>query len=575
MSDPIINNITISVTGTIDSSMVISLDTSGLVVVDTIPIPPEPTPPPIPAAETLTVELTYQGKVYLFDESIGIDLGDYVEPGGHFVQMCMLTIHPELPGFRVMFRPDANGHREEVVFELGGVFGNPTPFNMLDYTVKIKRGGQEVANIAAPCHYWNARWRWQSAPRPIIYSVDDLMGDILPCYSEELFGDKIPLSVPRTYTKPMDLAGITPYIPSTGERDEIGLFTEAQAEYLCQRTQTAWASVQAQLEASGTIPWHFRDEKTNAPLDVNEYPQATMYGSTGDPLIKNPTSPITLDDSHEGSFAFLSFALTGDPYALEEMQFYTTYNTICVPPNARQNWNLGHAVRAVAWALRALAQNATMTPVEVPSWLMSREYFKTLLDQEREWFMTRWVGSTTPPASNFNIVSDGNGAPASPPIPANGYVSIWMEDFLSAVLGWIVCAGHEDWRPIMNWKAKDIMARTNGISGWVRAVPTLYTMVIRGTSSGPYADDWLEAWQLNEQFQSTKVKYTDANAFPTTLDLTYPSYIMGALALLSAAGAPGADDSYAWILEQMQKNTVINSKYPRRKWAIAPGPVSV
>ena len=292
-----------------------------------------------------------------------------------------------------------------------------------------------------------------------------------------------------------------------------------------------------------------------------------MYGSTGDPLIKNPTSPITLDVSHEPSLAYLPFLLTGDPYALEEMQLYTTYNVIAQPPSARQNFNLGNAVRAVAWSLRALAQNATVTPDAVPTWLMPRSYFKTMLDQERDWFMTRWVNSTTPPASNLNLVSDGKGAPTAPPIPAECYVSIWMEDYLTAVLAFVVQCGHEEWRPVMEWKSRDVLSRTGDSCGWVRAVPTMYTMVIKQTTAGPVAVDWRAAWQFNEQIQPSVVKYTDADTIPAAINLTYPSYILGATAMLVHAGMPNAGDNYAWLLGQIQANTTTGN-YIRRKWAI-------
>ena len=564
--EPIINEITISVTGTVDITGVI--DITRVISID--PEPPEPTPPPEPAA-TLVVEITRDAGSYVFDEASGTDLGDYCHPGGHFTQRCVLVTHPDLSNFSVFFRSDRDAARDEVVFEFGSIFtGEPT--NMGPYTARIWRGTEMLAEIEAPLgHYWHSRWRWQSAPRPIIYDPAVWMSEgLLPYYSEALFGSAIPLSNPRTYAGPMDLAGIEGYIPSTGERDEIGLFTEGQAEFLCTGSESSWASVQAWLEASGTLPWHFRDENTHAPLDWDVYPNATMYGGqdSGDPHITNPTSPIMLDVAHEGSFGFLPFVLTGDPYALESMQYAATYNVVSLSPGARANYNLGNGIRGMAWSLRALAQCVTVTPETIPSWLKPRAYFKARLDAEHQWFLDCYVNSDELPACNLSLVNDGAGAPASLPYPANSWFNIWQEDFLTATIGWMVTAGHENWRDVLTWKATDVMARTNGTSGWCRAVPTLYQFTLREAASDPIAPDWGAAWAANEAVAPDKCVHDDPDTIPASLDLTYPSYALGALAFAARAGVPQARASYDWLLGQLQANTSV-SKYTRRKWAIA------
>ena len=52
------------------------------------------------------------------------------------------------------------------------------------YVVEIERGGKAVARVEVPKHYWFSRWRWQSAPRPIIAKPRDLIAaGLLPSYS--------------------------------------------------------------------------------------------------------------------------------------------------------------------------------------------------------------------------------------------------------------------------------------------------------------------------------------------------------------------------------------------------------
>ena len=95
-------------------------------------------------------------------------------------------------------------------------------------------------------------------------------------------------------------------------------------------------------------------------------------------------------------------------------------------------------------------------------------------------------------------------------------------------------------------------------------------MVIKPASDGPFAANWAECWDLNQQFQPEKMACDDPNTLPATLDLTYPSYALGALAFATRAGVPQAAACYEWLLAQLQANTTA-SKYIRRKWAIAAG----
>jgi hypothetical protein len=569
VADAITNDLTITITGAVDLTAPVNVVT----VVSLTPAPPEPTPPP--ASDTLCAWIDYEGRTYEFVEADGIDLGDYREPGGHFTQGCVLATHPDLPGFAVYFRRDKGGApRDEVVFELGQIF-DCVPGNMAPYIATIGRGTTTLAVIQAPLgHYWHASWRWQSAPRPIIYPATQFLGTLLPTYSEALFGDAIPLSSPRSYAGPMDLSGITGYIPSTGERDEIGPVTEAQAEFLCTGSDAAWASVQAWLEAAGTIPLRFRDETTGAPLDWTKYPNATMYSPSGAaPYISNPPSPVTLDSAHMGSFAYVPFLLTGDPYALEWVQFVAVYNVVCLSPGARQNFSLGNAVRAVAWALRSLVQAATVTPEDVPGWLLPKALFKARLDDQRQWFLDRYVNGTTKPCSDLWILQTPENSPGSATStpPANTYCSVWQEDFLSTVLGWVVAMGHADWLPIIEWKAEDTMARTGDTSGWCRAVPTLYQLMLREGPSGPSVTSWADAWALNERCLPDPCAYEDPNTLSSTVSFPYTSYALGALAMEVLAGIDGAAGCYDWLLAQMQASTT-RDRYARRKWAIAAMP---
>jgi hypothetical protein len=570
-TNPITNQLTITVTGVITTST--PIDVTVVVPIEGAPPTPTPTPPPNPNPDTelLSVEIGYAGGAYDFFEEQGEDIGVYADPQYRFVQKNTRVTHPELLAFAVQFRRDETTNREEIVFELGDTTTTATAYNTTNYTVNIYRGPVLVDTLTIPEHYWYSRWRWNPTPRPITTSIAQLQADgLIPRFDPALALNR-PYAPTRVYT-PMGLAGLTAYGPTTGERDEIGLVTEAQAEYLS--GVAGPESLLAQAEASGTLPWHYRDENNGgnpgALYDFTAHTNATVYYPATIPTIG---SPVTPDTAHEPPLAYVPFLLTGDPYYLEELQFAATFNVICAVPSQRANFCIGFALRAHAWALRVLAECARVTPEVVPVWLKPRAYWQTWLDQEREWMLSRYVNPTASPFTevpykDFHFMVDAQGSPATTTLPAGTYNSTWMEDYEAVVLGHVVQMGYPDWRPILEWKLANTVARTNGTSGWARAKTTPYTMVLRETDKSPYAKDWPAVWDLNVQLQPPEfTNFDDPDVIPPGASLTYASYTMSALALAALQGIEGAADCCIWLTDQIKTNSTSNN-YIDRKWSM-------
>jgi hypothetical protein len=114
-----------------------------------------------------------------FNLSAAVDAGDYV---GQFVhQKCFVVRNRE---WTVFFRPDADGTRDEVVVERGKMWLEPgeTPSHILHaYQATILKNGKVLAHVTVPRHWWMARWRWQSAPRPVRRSLADLVAMRVIC----------------------------------------------------------------------------------------------------------------------------------------------------------------------------------------------------------------------------------------------------------------------------------------------------------------------------------------------------------------------------------------------------------
>src|SRR6266404_1318641 len=143
-----------------------------------------------PPLTNMTVEITLGAATYLYDSTNGIVLGKYVASVPfNFVQDCIKVSRADCP-LTVMFRFDANDSRREVVFELSNVRASPPnattrPEDLGSYSAVIKNRGVEVASIQVPKHFYYSRWRWQSAPRPVIATVADLIAaGLLPKYAQ-------------------------------------------------------------------------------------------------------------------------------------------------------------------------------------------------------------------------------------------------------------------------------------------------------------------------------------------------------------------------------------------------------
>lgn len=511
------------------------------------------------AGGPLAVEIRQAGRTFRYEEVSGADLGDYADPRGKFVQGCVLVVRDDCP-VRVMFRPDRGGTRREIVFELGDPW-SPNPANLGPYDVRILRGDAVIAQGSVPAHYWFSRWRWHTAPRKLIARPAELIAQrLLPAFDPALARDAS--HVRATGYTIMNLAGIMAYMPTTGERADIGAVTEAQGEYVCTQSVDALAAVMAQAEAAGTVPWNIRDPKTNAPVDVAAYPQASLYGKeVGRPFIRQAKVPVVVDDSHQPALAYLPYLLTGDPYHLETLQFQATWNILHFPPAYRYSIN---QVRANAWSMRTLGQAARITPDRVPSWLLPRQKFSRLLESHRDWLLRDFVNGSAPVRTVFRTTMGSFGD-----IQGGGSHGVtlapWQEDMQAFIFGWLVQMGHDDWTPIFRWKLGSTLARTDGKSGWPRAVCAPYEMWLRPSPTSPVANSWVEAWRYTQPHQKIQPSETD---HWIRGNLAYFSYARAVLAIAHQLGVPEAASPLGWVDNEWRR-VMGRASGIEYKWAFA------
>lgn len=488
-------------------------------------------------AAPLSVRIELADGVHEFDSARGKVLGDYTGPG--FVQQNIAVRDAKIP-LTVYFRPDRNSDRQEVVFEWGDVLKGPA--RHLDaYTATIAQGGKELARIDVPAHYWLSRWRWQSAPRPVVKTAAELIAAKRVAPYADIATAQRPAAAPPYAV--MELSDVTPYMPTTGERPDIGLMPERYAAFLATGHADLLPSIFAWAEASGTVPWHLRDATTHAPLSYDRHPHASTYDNQAatarsPELFMLATKKVTIDGAHQPALAYLPFLLTGDPYYLEELQFAATFSLGDYP---NHGGIIRHdQTREFAWTLRTLFYVTSATPSQVPSWLLPKSYWQDKLTRNQRWIMTNYV---TRPGAKTAIFSSGVDPERLP---------FWQEDYFASVLGLGVWMGYTEWQPVLAWKIKSTIARTDGTSGWPRAHPTHYYANLQD------ARTWAELAVVN------KLDPSDNDSLDPKTDGNYAAFARAALALAVANDVKEASEPYQWL------DGEIRNKYIPWRWAIAP-----
>src|SRR4029077_2854920 len=259
------------------------------------------------------------------------------------------------------------------------------------------------------------------------------------------------------------------------------------------------------------------------------------------------------------------FLLTGDPYAIEEMQFAVIFNTICKPPNDRGNYSMGGALRAHAWALRAMAHAAKISPDNPPKWLLPRSNFQQMLDGNRD-FVAGYANSTETLFAKLHCLADPRwGAPPETYIPPDCANAPWWEDYEQVVQGHVVELGFDDWRPNYEWHVRNIVDRCSTTSGWNRSSAFPYKIAVRPAADQPFATDWADCWKMN--CASGNCVEADPAHLPPSTDIAYPQEGLACLAMAVRFGIDGAAAAHDWLAAELA-TMFAQQTYIYARWSI-------
>jgi hypothetical protein len=480
--------------------------------------------------------------------------------------------HPHLTArFAIRWYNAIKKARVDVTIENAWAY-EPNPQNVT-YDAEVMVRGAVVYSKPALTHFHHSRWRklfWWGGDASQAYvkhnSAYLIASRALPNFDLNAKQSEAGLAALANrfsgkVTEPMNIGVANPYMPEVGGRDDIGLLPGWAASYLVSMDKRAKDATLGTADLAGSWSAHYRDKNTDRPVSLIDYPYMTILGRSSDTLNTTTrkyeafpncggtcTTPYTHDSSHQASFAYLPYLVTGDYYYLEELQFWAMWNVFSSNPGYRNNIEgllYRDQVRGQAWSLRTLAEAAYITP----DGDRLKEHFNRVLTSNLDWYSKNYLngGAGT---NTLGIITNG------PAIIYNNNLGMapWQDDFFTMALGHTAELGFTKATELMKWKASYPIERMIGTGAcWVGA--SMYSMNVRATDGGPLFATIGQAFQATnadyakfacgsaEMASLLGLKVGEMQGYATSA-MGYPSNLQPALAM--AADIGGSRGAAAW-----------------------------
>jgi len=481
--------------------------------------------------------------------------------------------HPHLAArFAVRWYPQAKRARVDVTIENDWAY-EPGPRNFT-YDARVTVGGKEVYARAGLTHFHHARWRkvfwWGGAPAfDLRHDTAYLIASrALPNYDQALQVSEPALADLKARwngaaIEPMGAGLAQPYMPMTGGRNDIGLLPGWAAMYLLSMDPRARAATMGGADLAGSWPIHYRDKRTGLPVSLLDHPYMTVLARASDTMNratgkleafpacaadKACDTPYAPDVSHQASFAYLPYLLSGDHYHLEELQFWASYNVFSSHPGYRENIKgllKPDQLRGQAWALRSLGEAAYITP----DGDRLKPLFLGLVDNNLKWYNATYTDN--PAANKLGVIVNGYALSYD----NESGIAPWQDDFFTSAVGHLADLGFADARRLLAWKTRFPIGRMMdpGVC-WIDAAS--YSLKVRESRASPFFATLAQAYAAThgqgrrdlpcggaDMAHALKLKPGEMTGYSSSA-IGFPSTMQPALAYAAdAAGKPGRD---AW-----------------------------
>jgi len=477
---------------------------------------------------------------------------------------------------RMYFRKDVTPDptRIEIILELGGPVTNSVAqgglttdgsnANLAGFTLQIFHSSGIAQSVPYPLttnlrntstapHFPSfgcfTRWRWNPRPRTEARSRTQLHSplNLIPNYNQEsatklncvdvgqpgAFGADTEYYSGAVQGNNLNPVGVNENGPiginttATGNRPEIGLINDWQANYIINGNPKARKTMYIVAEVQGGMPLFYRDLTTGAPVDFT-VKTTSSYFNTKIPGVIVPSSGSgwQLDAQHSLSMSYIPYILTGDPFYLENVQFLANwdvgYNNFR-GSRSGNGYQLNEAdplhgpfadsdgiallpaylsqTRALGWSIRNQAQAYIATPESVPDWLLPKSYFKTVLDQNQQYW-DKWGSNHAANVANSTVPG-----PSYAGLDFFGHLPVSTDFELGYMLGYLMTglgfavnqARLAELQPYLNYTSTLLVGMSSGLTAWDNRWPSPYNFQIQPVStdhnSSPETiNNWSDLW---------------------------------------------------------------------------------
>ncbi len=458
------------------------------------------------------------------------------------------SAHPHLAAyFHVRAYSDGSGGvgnvRVDCVVENGWTLvTGPSSF---DYTPNITVGGTSVYSSSSITHFDHTRWHkqfwWSATTAPKAY----VKGDMAYLRATKAVPNIGVTTVDNTYLNslaqsatPMSHGDITQNMPDTGAHSDIGPLPRFDAVYIASGADIrALRNALANHDSAGSYSIHYRDEATGRPVSIADHPTVSLEDTGTLPATSGTTNSNVADRAHEPSLGFLAYAVTGDYYYMEEMQFWTSWNQLSMTAGYRMNAQgivyPHNQNRAQAWVMRNLGQAAYLTPDSHPY----KAQLVASIANNTAVYDAAYTNNTS--ANSLGVVASYDGYALFAP---------WMDDFITWTMAYLVDLGFNSAIPFRDWKFKFPVNRA-GTSNYCFRNAGAYHL-LTGTSDTVWYTDFKTFYDANVAAGNitavTSCNSGDAvvDGYPASGD-GYVANFTPALAAAVEAGYPGASAAWA------------------------------
>ena len=249
----------------------------------------------------------------------------------------------------------------------------------------------------------------------------------------------------RQYGVPLAPDPITPYMPQTGGRRDIGPYPEwAKVAFQSKDSVAQHVLFAADGNGLASFPIHARHPETGAPGVPFDHPGQKQVRFFRSPKNRCPQTP---DKMHAPSAAYVSYLLTGEEFFAEELSFWAAFGVAGYP------WRgilTGPGRRDGAWQLRNLTDAAFLLPDAHPL----KGYFNERVSAT----LQEWKGLSVDTDKRLHVIEEGAWRISG----RNDYVcalriSPWMYTWFVWSLDNTARKGFPEAAPIRDWCAEFII----------------------------------------------------------------------------------------------------------------------